>query len=66
MKSLFRRKSELSCRQSAGGRLTKCIAIQILTVIWNELSTTAIHRDCSISKDDFGPSDDPGDEDWEE
>jgi hypothetical protein len=66
MKSIFRRKFELPCRQSAGGRLTKSVAILILTVIWNDLSTAAIHRGWSISEDDFGPSDGPDDEDWEE
>jgi hypothetical protein len=51
----------VSCRQSADERLTKSAAIQILTVIWNDRSTAD-----KIYEDDFGPSDDPRHEDWEE
>jgi hypothetical protein len=66
MKSIFRRKFEALCRQSANGRLTKSNAIQILVEIWDGLSAAAIHRGWSIYEDDFGSGDDSDDVDWEE
>jgi hypothetical protein len=66
MKSIFRRKFEEFCRQLPDGRMTKSIAIRILIGIWNDLSTAALHRGWSIFEDDFGPSDDADDGDWEE
>jgi hypothetical protein len=65
IKSIFRRRFEELRRQSPDSRVTKSVAIQILTEIWENLSPAAIHSGWAIYEDDFGPDADAADADWE-